>query len=64
MDMTQCRSRTATDSQQSRVPVKFDEYEKLPHYFFAFPSPHLDTLRQDYLKKTADGIRWVIDSDE
>lgn len=46
-----------------RVPNKCDEYDGLPHYFFAFPSSHLDNLRQEYFKKTADGIKWVIDSD-
>lgn len=47
----------------TRVPVKYDEYDKLPHYFFAFPSSHLDALRQEYFKKTSEGIRWVIDSE-
>ena len=44
----------------NRVPNKYDEYDKLPHYFFAFPSPHLDALRGDYYAKTIKGIEWII----
>lgn len=43
-----------------RVAVQYDEYEKLPHYFFAFPSTHLDVVREDYFKKTAKGIEFVV----
>ncbi len=43
-----------------RVPNKYDEYDKLPHYFFAFPSPHLDGLRNDYTSKTLKGIEWIM----
>jgi hypothetical protein len=42
------------------VPNKYDEYAELPHYFFAFPSPHLDALRDDYYAKTINGIVWII----
>jgi hypothetical protein len=42
------------------VPNKYDEYAELPHYFFAFPSPHLDALRDNYYAKTINGIVWII----
>ena len=44
----------------TRVSNQFDEYAKLPHYFFAFPSSHLDAVRKEYFEKTAKGIEWVI----
>ncbi|KAK5169767.1 uncharacterized protein LTR77_005745 [Saxophila tyrrhenica] len=43
------------------VPNQYEEYEKLPHYFFVFPSSHLDKLRDEYFDKTAKGILWVME---
>lgn len=48
-------------TRDDRVPNRYEEYAGLPHYFFAFPSLHLEKLREEYLQKTADGMRWVID---
>jgi versiconal hemiacetal acetate esterase len=44
----------------NRVSNQYDEYAKLPHYFFAFPSPHLEALKEDYYTKTIKGIEWII----
>lgn len=43
-----------------RVPNEYEEYAQLPHYFFAFPSTHLEALRKEYFEKTAKGIEWII----
>ncbi|KAI5360901.1 Putative alpha/beta hydrolase-3 [Septoria linicola] len=47
-----------------QVLYVYDEYEGLPHCFFAYPSRHLDSAREEYFRKTAAGVRFVIESSE
>lgn len=44
----------------SRVPNQYEEYAKLPHFFFAFPGRDLEKLNKEYFEKTAKGIQWVM----
>ncbi|EME77263.1 uncharacterized protein MYCFIDRAFT_42424 [Pseudocercospora fijiensis CIRAD86] len=46
---------------RNSVPNRYDEYEKLPHFFFAWPSAHLDAVREEYFQKTASGIKFVVE---
>jgi versiconal hemiacetal acetate esterase len=40
----------------------YDEYSGLPHYFFVFPSPCLEKVRDEYHEKTAKGIKFLLGS--
>lgn len=53
--------KTSTDIMIS-VLYHYDEYEKLPHYFFAYCSTHLDGIRSEYFKRTSAGIKFVVES--
>ena len=45
--------------QRPRVTTQYDEYEGLPHYFFSYPSSHLDRAREHYYQNTAKGMSFV-----
>ncbi|KXT05094.1 hypothetical protein AC578_7573 [Pseudocercospora eumusae] len=47
---------------RNSVPNYDDEYEKLPHFFFAYPSEHLNGVKEEYFQKTASGIKFVVES--
>ena len=44
----------------NRVENQYEEYAKLPHYFFAFPGSDLAELRNEYFEKTTKGIQWTM----
>ncbi|PPJ53256.1 hypothetical protein CBER1_11840 [Cercospora berteroae] len=43
---------------------EYHEYTGLPHCFFAYPSPYLEKPREEYFRKTAAGIKFVLESSE
>ncbi|KAF2841028.1 hypothetical protein M501DRAFT_1002123 [Patellaria atrata CBS 101060] len=45
---------------QKGVPNKYDEFEKVPHFFYAFPAPCLKKLSEDYFSRITKGIEYVI----
>ena len=47
---------------QAGVPVRFDEYDGYPHYFWTFPGPSLEEPTRDYYEKLEQGVKFVLSS--
>lgn len=45
---------------QSRVKVKYDEYQGYPHYFWTFPSPALKEPTENYMANLNKGVAFVL----
>ncbi|KAF2186715.1 hypothetical protein K469DRAFT_663764 [Zopfia rhizophila CBS 207.26] len=45
---------------ENQVPTVLDYYEGYPHYYWTWPSKHLDKPRADYLTKLAKGVQYVL----
>jgi versiconal hemiacetal acetate esterase len=47
---------------QAGVPVRYDEFDGYPHYFWTFPAPSLEGPARDYLRKLEQGVKYVLSS--
>jgi versiconal hemiacetal acetate esterase len=42
------------------VPVRYDEYEGYPHYFWSYPGPSLKAASEEYYSNLAKGVDFVL----
>jgi versiconal hemiacetal acetate esterase len=42
------------------VDVKYDEYPGYPHYFWTFPSKHLEQPAAEYIDSLVKGVQFVL----
>lgn len=43
-----------------RVPNRYDEFEGYPHWFWAFPSKHLEPITKDFHEKLQKAIEFIL----